>query len=138
MDVVRPLERTEQTFNRQGLRPTHIFLGKLPPPENVTMKLFERQGRGEMAVSNALGSNVQNVFFVLAFPIFLSVLARGDYTSSSEEILSSVLWMGATLLVVVLLTSLCSFILHKWTGIVCLLLYCIYLFQAGRGLLASK
>ena len=46
-----------------------------------------------MAVSNALGSNVQNIFFVLAFPIFISVLFRGDYTSDSAEILSSVLWI---------------------------------------------
>ena len=54
--------------------------------------LSSRQGRGDMAVSNALGSNVQNVFFVLAAPIFVSVLVRGSYTSDSAEILSSVLW----------------------------------------------
>lgn len=71
-------------------------------PNLLASVVTARQGRGEMAVSNALGSNVQNIFFVLAFPIFISVLTRGNYTSDSTEILSSVLWMGATLAVVVL------------------------------------
>lgn len=71
----------------------------------VSMSLLQpsRQGRGEMAISSALGSNVQNIFFVLAFPIFISVLARGDYTSNSAEILSSVLWIPGEKNVAVLL-----------------------------------
>ncbi|CAJ1393367.1 unnamed protein product [Effrenium voratum] len=95
-----------------------------------------RQGRGEMAVSNALGSNVQNVFFVLALPIFVSVLVRGDYTSDSAEILSSVLWMGATLAVVGLLISFSGFVLRAWAGAIFVGVYFLYLIQASRELLA--
>ena len=96
-------------------------------PNLLASIVTARQGRGEMAVSNALGSNVQNVFFVLAFPIFLSVLTRGNYTSDSGEILSSVLWMGATLSVVVLLISFSSFGLRAWIGSLFLAVYCAYL-----------
>lgn len=96
-------------------------------PNLLASVVTARQGRGEMAVSNALGSNVQNVFFVLAFPIFISVLTRGNYTSDSTEILSSVLWMGATLAVVVLLISVASFGMRAWTGSIFLALYCAYL-----------
>ncbi|CAK9003921.1 unnamed protein product [Durusdinium trenchii] len=104
-------------------------------PNLLASIVTARQGRGEMAISNALGSNVQNIFFVLAFPIFISVLARGDYTSNSAEILSSVLWMGATLAVVVLLASCSGFSLRAWTGCAFVAVYGMYLLQASRELL---
>mmetsp|Transcript_42834 Transcript_42834/g.79849 ORF Transcript_42834/g.79849 Transcript_42834/m.79849 type:complete len:389 (+) Transcript_42834:21-1187(+) len=100
-------------------------------PNLLASIVTARQGRGDMAVSNALGSNVQNIFLVLAAPVLVSVLVRGNYTSDSSEILSSVIWMGATLGAVVLTTGLCGFSLNRCAGVLFLTIYSVYLLQAA-------
>merc|ERR1712007_275350 len=63
-------------------------------PNLMASVITAREGRGAIAVSNALGSNVQNVFFVLAGPVWVSVLLNGNYVTDGSDILTSVLWMG--------------------------------------------
>merc|ERR1712137_606715 len=68
-----------------------------------------RQGRGPIAVSNALGSNVQNIFLVLAGPIWVKVMLSGSYNMAGGDIIASVMWMGITLAVVTAVIALNKF-----------------------------
>jgi len=88
-----------------------------------------RQGRGPIAVSNALGSNVQNIFLVLAGPIWLYVVMYGTYTMGGDDIFSSIVWMGITLLVCVTSTALNDFQLTTRWGIFYIVLYIVYVVQ---------
>jgi len=99
-------------------------------PNLIASMITARDGRGSMAVSNALGSNVQNVFFVLAFPIWVRVLLSGPYVMSGADILSSVIWMGITLAFCVVITVWNQFHITTHMGWCCMALYAIYLLQA--------
>lgn len=99
-------------------------------PNLMASVITARQGRGDIAISNALGSNVQNVFLVLAAPIWVSVVLYGPYTSSGEDILASVIWMGVTLSWVFISTALSRFKLTSSAGWSFVMLYCLYLVYA--------
>jgi len=99
-------------------------------PNLMASVITARVGRGAMAVSNALGSNVQNVFFVLAFPIWVRVLLIGPYVMDGSNILSSVIWMGVTLAFCVILTAWNRFSITSNSGWCCIVLYAVYLVQA--------
>jgi K+-dependent Na+/Ca+ exchanger-like protein len=89
-----------------------------------------RVGRGAIAVSNALGSNVQNVFLVLAAPIWVDVVLNGPYNSGSNAVLVSVIWMAVTLAITVISTAVNGFVMTKSAAFVMVTVYIIYLVQA--------
>jgi K+-dependent Na+/Ca+ exchanger-like protein len=89
-----------------------------------------RVGRGAIAVSNALGSNVQNVFLVLAGPIWVKVLLAGSYNTGNGAILVSVIWMAVTLGIVVVLTAASGFVMTKGAAVFMVCVYCVYLVNA--------
>jgi K+-dependent Na+/Ca+ exchanger-like protein len=93
--------------------------------------VMARAGRGPGAVANALGSNVQNVFFVLAFPIWLRVLIFGNYLTDAGDVVMSVLWMGATVLVCFLCCALNKFRLTTPMGLLFIFIYVMYIGDAG-------
>jgi len=99
-------------------------------PNMLASVITARAGRGAISVSNALGSNVQNVFFVLAFPIWVSILFRGDYVMQGSDILESVVWMGATLALVIVSVVLSSFKVRSEAGVVFIAVYLVYVVQA--------
>lgn len=99
-------------------------------PNLMASLITARTGRGAMAIGNALGSNVQNIFFVLAAPIWVSVLLSGSYDSNSRDILDSVVWMGITLAIVVGSIAGSGFKLRKMHGWLFVVIYVVYLVQA--------
>uniref|UniRef100_A0A7S2MZK5 Sodium/calcium exchanger membrane region domain-containing protein n=1 Tax=Zooxanthella nutricula TaxID=1333877 RepID=A0A7S2MZK5_9DINO len=99
-------------------------------PNLMASVVTARAGRGAIAVSNALGSNVQNVFLVLAGPIWVSVLLNGDYVADGADILASVLWMGITLAFVAAAVAFEGFRLTSMAGWSFMVLYAAYLVQA--------
>jgi len=99
-------------------------------PNLMASVITAREGRGAIAVSNALGSNVQNVFFVLAGPVWVSVVLNGNYVTDGSDILTSVLWMGITLAFTVVAVALEGFRLKSWAGWSFMAIYAAYLVQA--------
>jgi K+-dependent Na+/Ca+ exchanger-like protein len=98
-------------------------------PNLIASVITATQGRGPIAVSNALGSNVQNVFLVLALPIWFHCLLKGPYSMKSQGINASVIWMALTLSIVVLLTLCNGFRLVKCSGFAFFFVYLVYLLQ---------
>lgn len=96
-------------------------------PDLFSSIIVAKQGRGDMAVSNAVGSNIFDILVGLGLPFIIvmtisgnSIDAGGDLTKSSIILFASVI-----LLVVMLLVS--KWKVGKITGIILLALYLIYI-----------
>eukprot|EP00434_Breviolum_minutum_P008990 symbB.v1.2.007919.t1/scaffold495.1/size259991/3 len=88
-----------------------------------------RQGKAGMAVANALGANVQNVFLALAIPwtiqaVFLE--PTGEFQLVINGFAPAIIEIFITLLPLVLIYFCCSS-LPKWSGAVFLVTYVIYI-----------
>jgi len=68
-------------------------------PNMVASVIVARKGQGSMAIANALGSNIQNVFLALGFPWLVNALLNGGYfLQSTEGIKSGVICMAGSLI----------------------------------------
>jgi len=89
--------------------------------------LMAKAGRADMAVANALGSNVQNVFLALAIPWIAKTVSSGEpYAVAANGIMTGVAWMGGTELFVFFAAVFGGFSFSKPVGFVCILLYLVY------------
>merc|ERR1712217_183643 len=64
-------------------------------PNVISCIAVSRQGRTGMAIANALGANIQNVFLALALPWTIQAsLYGGSFTipGANEGLVASVLW----------------------------------------------
>mmetsp|Transcript_92982 Transcript_92982/g.240710 ORF Transcript_92982/g.240710 Transcript_92982/m.240710 type:complete len:705 (+) Transcript_92982:110-2224(+) len=94
-----------------------------------------RQGKTSMAVANALGANVQNVFLALAVPWTIQsfFLVGGPFPMPVDNLLPAVLECAITLMPVVLVYMCSSFAMPKWSGGLFLLTYVVYVvFALGQ------
>jgi len=96
-------------------------------PNVISCIAVSRQGKTGMAIANALGANIQNVFLALALPWTISALISGTFEIADGNITTSVVAMIVTLvlLVLVVLAARCS--MPMWSGFVFLLMYALYL-----------
>ena len=95
-------------------------------PDLFSSIIVAKQGRGDMAASNAIGSNIFDILVGLGLPFLIvmafsggTIDAGGDLTKSSIILFASVI-----LLIVMLLIS--RWKVGKVSGIILLLLYFIY------------
>jgi K+-dependent Na+/Ca+ exchanger-like protein len=113
------------------INPTIIALTVLAAgtsiPDLLSSIVVARQGRGDMAVSNAVGSNIFDILFALGFPwaIFL-LLNGGSIAVGTDNLLSSVFLLFATVVAILFVL-----IVRKWTigrraGLVLIALYIAY------------
>jgi Ca2+/Na+ antiporter len=87
-----------------------------------------KAGRADMAVANALGSNVQNVFLALAIPWIAKTWSSGEpFEVAANGIMVGVAWMGGTELFVFFAALLGGFAFNKPVGFLCILLYLVYI-----------
>lgn len=87
-----------------------------------------RQGKTTMALANALGANVQNVFLALAIPWAIQcTINRGSFQLPFNGLLSAVVEILVTLLPVILVFIGCSNQFPRWSGYMFLVIYACYL-----------
>lgn len=98
-------------------------------PNVFSGMVVSRQGRTTMAVSNALGANVQNVFLALAIPwaIQSCLINHGPFPMDVVGLKAQIVAIYATLCPVVLIYIFSSFTMPGWAGYVFLITYAIYL-----------
>lgn len=98
-------------------------------PNVFSGMVVSRQGKTTMAVANALGANVQNVFLALAVPwtIKTCFLNHGPFAMPVQGLEAQIIAIYITLLPVVLIFVCNSCTMPRWSGYVFLLTYCIYL-----------
>jgi Ca2+/Na+ antiporter len=99
-------------------------------PNYVASQVAARQGLGNMAVSNAFGSNVFNIFVGLGVPwlLYITFVNNGeDYTDLVDDgIVANVLIMASVLLFFVVLMLTTGFVLVRWHAYAFLTMYSVY------------
>lgn len=113
------------------INPTIIALTVLAAgtsiPDLLSSVVVARQGRGDMAVSNAVGSNIFDILFALGFPWMIYLLINGGTIAvGTDNLLSSVFLLFATVVAILFVL-----IVRKWTigrraGLVLIALYVAY------------
>lgn len=97
-------------------------------PDLISSVIVARQGRGGMAISNALGSNIFNILVGLGLPWFaVIVFSNKTINVATGDLNSSVILLLATIIAILFL-----FIFKKWKigrviGIILITTYLIYL-----------
>jgi len=94
-----------------------------------------KQGKTSMAIANALGANVQNVFLALAVPWTIQsvFLVGGPFPMPVNNLLPAVLECAITLAPVVLIYIFNGYAMPRWSGAFYLLVYVVYvIFALGQ------
>lgn len=94
-----------------------------------------KQGKTSMAVANALGANVQNVFLALAVPWAIQsfFIERGSFPMEVDNLIPAIAECMITLLPVVFVYIVFSFSMPRWAGGLFLVVYMVYLvFALGQ------
>jgi len=98
-------------------------------PNVFSGMVVARQGKTSMAVANALGANVQNVFLALAIPWAIQsfFIYKGPFAMQVDNLAMPILWCYITLLPVVAIFVINSCSFPKWSGGLFLIMYTVYL-----------
>ncbi|KAM7385041.1 hypothetical protein PAMP_001140 [Pampus punctatissimus] len=99
-------------------------------PDCMASLIVARQGMGDMAVSNSIGSNVFDILVGLGLPWALKTLAinyGSDIKLNSKGLIFSVGLLLASVFMTVMGVHLNKWTLDKRLGLMCLLLYSVFL-----------
>uniref|UniRef100_A0A672HAC5 Sodium/potassium/calcium exchanger 3-like n=1 Tax=Salarias fasciatus TaxID=181472 RepID=A0A672HAC5_SALFA len=99
-------------------------------PDCMASLIVARQGMGDMAVSNSIGSNVFDILVGLGLPWALKTLAinyGSDIKLNSKGLIFSVGLLLASVFMTVLGVHLNKWTLDRRLGLMCLLLYSVFL-----------
>ncbi|CAH1791479.1 unnamed protein product [Owenia fusiformis] len=99
-------------------------------PDAISSVIVAKQGQGDMAVSNTIGSNVFDVLVGLALPWFLKtgmVNAGSSVRINSNGLVVSVILLFLTVLITIGAINFTGWTLNRRLGIVCMVSYTIFL-----------
>ena len=115
-----------------------ILAGGTSIAELVSSAIVSRQGRGDMAIANAIGSNTFDILISLGLPVLIYTLIHGPVTDfGGANITSSLLLLFFTLLAVLLLLASQKFKITRKMGWVLIGIYVIYVIAAYSGWLGN-
>lgn len=95
-------------------------------PNLLSSMIVARQGLGDMAVSNAFGSNIFCIYFVLGFSWTLYIFVHGGQPYDllpDDGLVLLVIFLLATMLVFTVILLVNRFVLTLWMGIVFVVAY---------------
>ncbi len=111
-----------------------ILAGGSSIPELVSSATVSRQGRGDMAIANAIGSNIFDVLVSLGLPVLIYCAMNGDLVGlGGATVTSSIILLFATLLMVVGLLAAQRFRVGRAFGVFLMLVYVLYVVAAYLG-----
>ncbi|XP_034172551.1 sodium/potassium/calcium exchanger 4 isoform X1 [Osmia lignaria lignaria] len=97
-------------------------------PEMASIVILARQGDGNMAMSNTLGANILDILLCLGLPWTIKCLMSGkDVEIVSGALSYSVLSIVICIIALYAVIAFFGFKLNKKVGLICLLLYTIFL-----------
>lgn len=113
-----------------------ILAGGSSIPELISSAIVAKEGRGDMAISNAIGSNVFDILISLGLPVFIYAIVKGDLQNVGGENISSSIWLlFVTLISVIVILISQKFKVGKVFGGILILIYILYVLAAYGGLL---
>jgi len=116
-----------------NINPTIIALTVLAAgtsiPDLISSVIVAKRGRGDMAVSNAIGSNIFDILFGLGVP-WLIVLSfnGGAITVGTENLVGSIVLLFATVISVFFILFVRKWTIGRKAGLFLIGLYILYLF----------
>lgn len=97
-------------------------------PDMISSMIVAKQGRGGMAISNAMGSNIFDILFGLGIPwIVMLYFSKSSITVSTTNLFSSVILLFATVLVIFFLLLVRKWEIGRKAGYFLIGLYVAYL-----------
>ena len=97
-------------------------------PDMISSMIVAKQGRGGMAISNAMGSNIFDILFGLGVPwIVMLYFSKSAITVSTTNLFSSVILLFATVLVIFFLLLVKKWEIGRKAGYFLIGLYVAYL-----------
>lgn len=97
-------------------------------PDLISSTIVAKRGRGDMAIANAVGSNIFDILFGLGVPWLLVTSLRGNTIHvGTENLLSSVFLLFATVVAVFFVLAVRKWEVGKRAGIVLILMYLAYI-----------
>ncbi len=98
-------------------------------PDLLSSLIVAKQGRGDMAVSNAVGSNIFDILFCLGFPWLIILFVKQEPIAvQTENLISSVLLLFATVISILFILIARNWWLGRRAGIVLIAAYVAYIF----------
>uniref|UniRef100_UPI003217AFC4 calcium/sodium antiporter n=1 Tax=uncultured Draconibacterium sp. TaxID=1573823 RepID=UPI003217AFC4 len=109
-------------------------------PDLFSSIIVAKQGRGDMAVSNAIGSNIFDILVGLGLPFLIVMSMSGEAISTGGNLVSSALILAASVVLLVLLLLVKKWKVGKLTGGILIATYIFYVLNEilklyGMGLL---
>lgn len=97
-------------------------------PDLFSSIIVAKQGRGDMAISNAVGSNIFDILFGLGVPWGIVLLmGRRQIEVSSENLLSSIFLLFATVVAILFVLIIRKWTIGRRSGLILIGLYITYL-----------
>lgn len=97
-------------------------------PDLISSITVAKQGRGDMAIANAVGSNIFDILFGLGVPWIIAIHLFGENIQvGNENLMSSVFLLFATVLAVFFVLAIRKWEISKRAGILLIILYIIYI-----------
>jgi len=96
-------------------------------PDFFSSAIVAKQGRGDMAVSNAIGSNIFDILMGLGLPFLIVMLISGGSINAGGDLLSSTIILSISVVLLVLLLLFSKWKIGKFTGVILISIYIFYL-----------
>lgn len=111
-----------------------ILAGGTSIPEMISSAIVARQGRGDMAISNAIGSNIFDILLSLGLPLLIYTGLKGELREiDSANITSSIFLLEATVIMVLGLLISQKFKAGRVFGGILITCYIAYVIAAYAG-----
>ena len=114
-----------------SINPTFLALTVLAAgtslPDLISSIIVAKQGRGDMAVANAIGSNIFDILFALGVPWLPYILINGgNIEVSNENLSSSIILLFATVVAIIALLVIRKWRIGSRSGFLLIALYIAY------------
>ena len=96
-------------------------------PDLISSLIVAKQGRGDMAVSNAIGSNIFDILVGLGLPFLIAMLIHGgNIEAKGQNLMASSIILFASLIAFAILLLINKWKVNWLTGVILIGLYIFY------------
>lgn len=114
-----------------------ILAGGTSIPEVISSAIVSKQGRGDMAIANAIGSNIFDIVMSLGLPLMIYIILKGELVipaSDAKSLNYSILLLFVSLIFVVGFLAALRFKATKTFGWTLIATYAVYVWAAYSGM----
>jgi len=98
-------------------------------PDLISSLIVAREGRGDMAVSNAIGSNIFDILVGLGLPMLIYILFSGNVVSSDGKISRSAIILFSSVIFLLIWLLFSKWKIGKLTGFFLIGIYIVYVIR---------